>query len=241
MKSGAGPSGLFLALTLTQNGVPVRIIDRDATTRTWLRGSGIQPRTLELYHFLGVLPDILSGSKTTRTWCIYGPDGRTVVKTFEKLPFEDPMPAVPYNNILLIGQAHNEEILRAHLEKHGVFVDVDFEQREDGVKARITKRIPDGSPDIQETVEAEWLVGADGARSFVRKQLGITFLGEIQDDPVIIADIEVKGLSEEVRVLAPVGQRMTDVCAVLASLERRWFWRVCIMSPYPETLVFKSA
>ena len=41
---GAGPAGLVLALSLLQNGVPVRIIDRLPKHPVGQRGSGIQVR-----------------------------------------------------------------------------------------------------------------------------------------------------------------------------------------------------
>lgn len=39
---GAGPAGLVAALTLAQNGIPVRIIDKDAVFHTGSRGFGVQ-------------------------------------------------------------------------------------------------------------------------------------------------------------------------------------------------------
>ncbi|KAJ8597124.1 hypothetical protein M405DRAFT_804295 [Rhizopogon salebrosus TDB-379] len=38
---GAGPAGLVAALTLLQNGIPVRIIDKDPNPRMGQRGPGI--------------------------------------------------------------------------------------------------------------------------------------------------------------------------------------------------------
>lgn len=68
----------------------------------------------------------------------------------------------------MIGQGHNEAILRSHLAKHGVQVElntelVDFERTSDGVVAQIVKHGEAG--DVKETIHAEYLVGADGARS----------------------------------------------------------------------------
>lgn len=68
----------------------------------------------------------------------------------------------------MIGQARNEAILRSHLEKLGVRVElstelVGFEQDEDGVRVKVINR--DGSAEAPETVEASFLVGADGAKS----------------------------------------------------------------------------
>ncbi len=71
-------------------------------------------------------------------------------------------------NPIILGQAHNEEILRAHLAKHDVYIElctelVGFEQSESGVTAHIVKH--ENGNETQETVHTRWLVGADGARS----------------------------------------------------------------------------
>ena len=68
----------------------------------------------------------------------------------------------------MIGQGHNEEILRSHLAKYNVFVElntelVGFEQRNDGVTVHIVKR--NGAEETRETTVVGWLVGAEGARS----------------------------------------------------------------------------
>ena len=75
-------------------------------------------------------------------------------------------------------------------------------QGADAVAAQVVKHRLDGSPDTRHVAEAAWLVGADGARSLIRKQLGLLFLGETRDERILLADVEVKGLSSEVRELS---------------------------------------
>ncbi|OBZ69547.1 hypothetical protein A0H81_10283 [Grifola frondosa] len=60
--AGAGPAGLVAALSLLKNGVKVRVIAKEHEHRLGQRGAGIQPRTLEYYNLLGVLPDVLAHS-----------------------------------------------------------------------------------------------------------------------------------------------------------------------------------
>ena len=55
---GAGPTGLTLAIELARRGVAVRIIERDTTPFTGSRGDGVQPRTLEVFEDLGILPRV---------------------------------------------------------------------------------------------------------------------------------------------------------------------------------------
>lgn len=96
-QAGAGPSGLVLALTLAQNGVPVRIIDKDPAFHSGQRGSGIQPRTLEVYHFLGVLPDVLARGSGMLKRCIYEmPGGIKPAKIIDMSPHAEPTPSVPF-------------------------------------------------------------------------------------------------------------------------------------------------
>src|SRR3954454_10521269 len=56
---GAGPTGLVLALWLAKAGIPVRIIDRSAKPGTASRAAGVQARTLEFYHQLGIAREVV--------------------------------------------------------------------------------------------------------------------------------------------------------------------------------------
>lgn len=90
-------SGLTAALFLAKNGVPVRIIERDSEFHCGQRGSALMPRTLEMYNFLGVLPDIMNEGMRPLPRCMYGmPEGRVPVKIFEMLPWIESTPDVPF-------------------------------------------------------------------------------------------------------------------------------------------------
>src|SRR4030095_4379132 len=52
--TGAGPTGLVLALWLTRLGVRVRIVDKTADPGTTSRALGVQARTLEFYSQMGL-------------------------------------------------------------------------------------------------------------------------------------------------------------------------------------------
>ncbi len=96
----------------------------------------------------------------------------------------------------MLGQDRHEEILREHLARYGVTVElgtelVSFEQFPDRVVSRVVKT-RDGQQ-TEESVESQWLIGAEGAHSVVRKTLGLTFLGETRKgDDLVVGDIHVK-------------------------------------------------
>ena len=79
------------------NGIPLRIIDKEPEFHVGQRGSGIQPRTLELYGFLGVLPDILANGQPNKKRATYKmPEGKDIVHVQDMTPYVAPTPGVPY-------------------------------------------------------------------------------------------------------------------------------------------------
>lgn len=123
-------------------------------------------------------------------------------------------------NVLLLGQASLEKILRSHLQKYGCEVELStelrsFEQHSNHVVARVVKTA--GETETVEMVTCHWLVGTDGAKGnilllccfflrsadppigIVRKELGLTFSGETRhNEHYILGDIEVQGLDAAV-------------------------------------------
>lgn len=114
---GAGPVGLVLALTLLKNGISVRIIDKEQKPHLGQRGAGImvcleperlprfiigahlrrQPRSLELYHHLGVLSDIQAKAYPLVPTRVYKlPGGVGPIKTFYMDTPTEPTPSVPF-------------------------------------------------------------------------------------------------------------------------------------------------
>ena len=64
------------------------------------RGAGIQPRTLEIYNLLGILPDYFENGSTVVPRCVYEmPGGVKPVKIFNMSPYEEPTSSVPFVNI----------------------------------------------------------------------------------------------------------------------------------------------
>ena len=102
LQAGAGPTGLILALALRQNNISVRIIEKDTEFHKGQRGSGNQPRTLELYNALGTLPDILKEGLVPMPVASYKiQDGKEVVLKMDMVEVGEPTPDVPFVSILL--------------------------------------------------------------------------------------------------------------------------------------------
>jgi 2-polyprenyl-6-methoxyphenol hydroxylase-like FAD-dependent oxidoreductase len=186
---GAGPTGLTLALDLARRRISFRLIEAATTPFEGSRGKGIQPRTLEIFDDLGVIDAILAAGAVYPKLRIHlGPFSfRAGSLSSSKRPTE----SVPYPNLWMVPQARTELILREHLRTLGGEVEfgkalATFTQNEHGVEITLS---------TGEIVRADFLVGADGGHSTVRKALGLRLEGEAVDEkPMLVADVEIEGL-----------------------------------------------
>jgi 2-polyprenyl-6-methoxyphenol hydroxylase-like FAD-dependent oxidoreductase len=188
---GAGPTGLVLALWLTRLGVAVRIIDKTAGPGTTSRAVGVQARTLEFYRQVG-----LADAMVERGAVVPGVNFWARGAKAARLPFRHIGAGLsPFPYLLDFTQDAHERLLIERLDTMGVRVErrtelVRFDQRPEGVRA--TLRRPDGS---EETGEAAYLAGCDGAHSTVREGLAIGFPGGTYEGLFYVADVEASGPS----------------------------------------------
>ncbi|UQI49566.1 FAD-dependent monooxygenase [Streptomyces sp. HU2014] len=191
--AGAGPTGLVLAIDLARRGVRHRIVERSERGFPGSRGTGIQPRTLEVLDDLGAVAALRAAGGPCPLIQVW--EGPRRVRERDLVHRAEAGPATPYPELLMLPQWRTVEVLYGRLEELGGTVDFStgmtgFDQDADGVTA--TLRHADGS---EETVRAEYLVAADGGRSTVRKALGVPFTGEPVDPrPVLIADVMLEGV-----------------------------------------------
>ena len=186
--AGAGPTGLVLALLLTRQGVNVRIVDKTAGPGTTSRAVVVHARTLELYRQLGLAAEVAAAGMPNPGINLWVRGKRRAHISFGDAGAD----LTPYPYLLVYPQDRHERLLTTHLEQMGVQVEretelLGFEQRADHVQVRL--RGPGG----EETCEARWLAGCDGARSPVRHGLGAGFEGGTYDQLFYVADVIAGG------------------------------------------------
>ncbi|MFH8406599.1 FAD-dependent monooxygenase [Streptomyces sp. NPDC018019] len=190
---GGGPTGLTLGIELARRGVGVRVVDKAAAYFDGSRGDGLQPRTLEVFDDLGVLDAVRAAGAPPAPLRVHL-DGRFVGEHWMTEP-RDPRPDVPYPNGWVLGQSQTEAILRDRLSEYGVRVELGteltgLEQDANGVTARFA---------TGEESRFDYLVGADGGASFVRKAIGVAFPGVTDESfRVLVGDVTVPGLDPTV-------------------------------------------
>lgn len=185
--SGAGPTGLSLAIMLRLHGIPVRIIDRNVSPATVSKALAVWSASLEALETMGVVQHF--EEKGARLKSLIAGDGAYRLAT---LAIGDGIDS-PYPYPLLLAQSRTEAILAERLAALGATIErgvelVGFTQDADGVDATLTH--VDGQ---EETVRARYLVGADGARSLVRRSLGIEFEGYTEPQMFLLADVRIDG------------------------------------------------
>lgn len=183
---GAGPTGLSAALALAQEKVPVRIIDQLAQPTNQSRAAIVHARTLEQFLRLGISEDFLAAGVKVHGAAIYGPGHQLLVRpTLSQLP-------TPFPFMIGLEQFETERILAGRLAGLGVAVEreVAFAGLTDtGAGVVVRLRHADGR---EEAGEFAYVLGADGARSAVRKSLGLELEGETLDTIWITADVRIR-------------------------------------------------
>ncbi|KIM53640.1 hypothetical protein SCLCIDRAFT_428502 [Scleroderma citrinum Foug A] len=192
---GAGPAALVAALTLIQNNIPVRIIEKEQQYRRGQRGAGVHPRSFEVFHFLHV-PEVHDLATSFPLIQLHKTGSVESLKLFNACPYTEPTPAIPYYNPKFLGQPNLEGTLRSHLARYGCTVELgtqlaSFTQDSTCVHVRLKRYADDGS-ETEEEIQAAYLIGADGAKGMTRKLLGLTFLGETRHEHLILADIRLE-------------------------------------------------
>ncbi len=171
--AGAGPVGLVAAASLVQRGVPVTVFEAGATLSEESRASTFHPPTIDMLDTLGVAaPLVAQGLKAPRFQ--YRSRKHGLLGEFDFSAIADAT-RNPYR--VQCEQSKLTRILLDQLSDQPNF-QIEFGSAvqgvtQDGDSIEITTE----RNGREERRRARWLIGADGARSDVRRALGIEFEG----------------------------------------------------------------
>jgi 3-(3-hydroxy-phenyl)propionate hydroxylase len=187
---GAGPVGLVLALALGQAGLKACVIEAlgdDNFLEQVPRAGTNHPATLEMLDQIGLYPKLEPRGIIAPVFHYWDRHEGKLIAAFDHAHLKDDT-RFPYvlqcerikivEEALAMAKAHPNIELRLSTEFIG------FEQDSDGVTARVVNAGGDN-----ETITGRYLISAEGARSVVRKDLGIAFEGFTYDDRTL--NIEV--------------------------------------------------
>ncbi|MDA3629936.1 FAD-dependent monooxygenase [Saccharopolyspora sp. WRP15-2] len=223
--AGGGTVGLATALFLGHHGVPALVLERRPEPSNHPRALGISPRSLEFFREVGVRGGVDAVAvRSTEMW-------RAEARTAAEIDRPGPAPKLPFPNTASPETPHGhypqdrlDSVLIPEARARGAAIEFDVEvtgveQDDDGVSVALS----DGR-----VVRTDYLVGADGARSAVRRLLGIstTGPGEIGDTTVnILFQADLVGHFGSMPTMTQISH--PDASGVLLAVgEQRWVLHV---------------
>jgi 2-polyprenyl-6-methoxyphenol hydroxylase-like FAD-dependent oxidoreductase len=194
---GAGPVGAALAVDLGLRGVSCALVESRTGSHRIPKGQNLTQRTLEHFHSWGIVEELRAARVMPRGYPIgeitaYGnlmspywhaPGGRELVRPFyfqdnERLP-QYCMEAVLRNRIATLPAVETRFGWSARSVEQGERVRVTIARKEQ-----------------EEVLEADYVVGCDGAGSLVRRQAGIERAGTDFHQPMALMVFRSRELHE---------------------------------------------
>jgi 3-(3-hydroxy-phenyl)propionate hydroxylase len=186
---GGGPIGVATALDLGLQGIPVVLLDDHEGIGMGSRAICFSKRSLEIADRYGCAEPMVEKGVVWNVGKVFHDDRQ--VFEFNLLPEEGHrFPAFinlqqPYFERFLVERVREAQAQGAPIELRGKNRVDNVEVRDDHVTLDIT------TPEGPYSIEADWLIGCDGAGSPLRGMMGLDFEGRVFEDSFLIADIRM--------------------------------------------------
>jgi 3-(3-hydroxy-phenyl)propionate hydroxylase len=217
--AGGGPTGVTLALLLARRGVKVIVAEKEPGIYPLPRAAHIDHEGMRILQEAGAADAVMATSRRAARYEFRNARGE-VLLCFEG---SDRIGPGGWPGANMIHQPSVEQALRASLAAcpqaalHGGWDLRAFAEDAEGVSAEIA------TPDGPRTIRTRWLVGADGARSPVRKTLGIAFDDLDFEEPWLVVDMLVDDPARlptaNLQICDP---RRPTTCVLMGEGRHRW-------------------
>ncbi|KAI2791487.1 hypothetical protein POX_c04348 [Penicillium oxalicum] len=184
---GAGPSGLMAGAWMAQTGNTAIILEKEASRTQYGHADGIESRTFEILDSFGMGEEIWNKANRTIDLSIWNDDehGEITRSTVR----ENCNPALSRFQEATLGQGQIEQTFLDFIDaSHLVAVKwntgpIDLtvcEESDYPVRVVVATRVPGAQCEeiVHSTIRAKFVIGCDGAHSWVRKTLGLGLDGD---------------------------------------------------------------
>ncbi len=183
---GAGPIGMVAALTLAREGIRSVLLESKSTFNDGSRAICIARQSLHILESIDAAEPFLAKALGWTT-------GRSFYRGKQFLEFNMPDgPSEKFRPMYNLEQQYIEQYLWQAIDRNPL---IDLRWRSevtglqsgpDGVELTIT------DPQKTYALKADWLLAADGARSALRRMMGLKLRGENYEGRYVIADVQME-------------------------------------------------
>ena len=234
---GCGPAGLTLAAQLARFAdIKTRIVEQKPGPLRLGQADGIACRTVEMFEAFGFSERVLRESYWVNLLSFWKPDEQTrsrIVRTGRIQDTEDGLSEFPH---VILNQARVHDFFLDTMRQAPGRLEPDYSRRllelavapsgSHPVTVRL-ERTDDGQEGRVETVRARYVVGCDGARSAVRRSLGLELRGDSANQAWGVMDVLAVSDFPDFRVKAAI-QSAHDGSALIIPREGGYLVRLYI-------------
>lgn len=180
---GGGPVGLTAALLLADAGVRTTVVEKATAPGDLPRAISLQDESFRVFDQLGIA-DALKAESLLDTGSRYFGLGERLLAEARPVPSRLGHPAkTQFDQPILEQLLFDRALAHPGLEVLLGTEAVELSQDAHGVALAVE------TPEGRRTLTADWLIGADGGRSFTRSALGIDLVGTTQPQRWIVIDL----------------------------------------------------
>lgn len=186
---GGGPIGIATALDLGQQGIPVLVLDDHEGIGMGSRAICFAKRTLEIADRYGCGRPMVEKGVVWNLGKVFHEDRQ--IYDFNLLPEA----GHKYPAFINLQQPYFERFMVERvreLQATGAPIEIRGKNRLDAMEVKDDHVVLDiMTPEGPYRIEADWLIGCDGASSPLRGMMGLDFEGRVFQDSFLIADIRM--------------------------------------------------
>ncbi|KAH9206215.1 2-polyprenyl-6-methoxyphenol hydroxylase [Leptodontidium sp. 2 PMI_412] len=215
---GAGPSGLMAALWMARCGVKARIIDASATKIFRGHADGMQTGTLDILDSFGIVDELYKNAAPATEMSFWAGSKDAPFKRVARFPKWTPK--LGKYHLVHTSQGNTERVMLDAMKafnglevERGVVaaaLDIDESSINDP-QVYAVKLTPyrvrkiSGKEGSTEVINAKFVIGADGSRSWTRNALGFDFVGDDEGDEQVGGILDVIATSDFPDILIQSG------------------------------------
>ncbi|KAE8167806.1 FAD binding domain-containing protein [Aspergillus tamarii] len=211
---GAGPAGLTTANSFNGSGLRVRLIDIKAAPLQFGRADGLKSISMEVLDSFGIGDTILKDAQPCEEIVLWHPDPKRDGVISRTMTIPDRVEELGQIERVMVENLYKHGSVRVSWNTQPVALHTDLSSIDDPEAYPSTLTVQNTETKIRETIRAKYVVGGDGAHSWLRKYLKIGFSGDLTDSTWGVMNLVPKTNFPDIRKVFVVHSKVGTVMGV---------------------------